>query len=92
MLRLPATNLIKMTTMTDIVVLTAFVLLVNTIWGTVQFFELTRDKKEVAQGEKPFDLKDEYLAHGIILILIPWSIFLFIFIIIMKLVCFFLAE
>ena len=39
-----------------------------------------------------FDLKDEYLAHGIILILLPWSIFLFLGILLVKVLCFFFVE
>ena len=41
---------------------------------------------------KPFDLRDDYLAHGIILILIPWSIFFFLIIVFVKVIFFFFAE
>lgn len=39
-----------------------------------------------------FDLKDNYIAHGVIMILIPWSIFFFLIIVLVKVICFFWAE
>ena len=39
-----------------------------------------------------FDLKDHYIAHGVIMILIPWSIFFFLIIVLVKVICFFYAE
>ena len=39
-----------------------------------------------------FDLKDNYIAHGVIMILIPWSIFFFLIIVLVKVICFFWSE
>ena len=39
-----------------------------------------------------FDLKDEYLAQGVILILLPWSIFVFLTILLVKMLCFYFVE
>ena len=39
-----------------------------------------------------FDLKDGYIAHGVIMILIPWSIFFFLIIVLVKVICFFWHE
>ena len=47
--------------------------------------------KKISVSED-FDLKDEYLAHGIILILLPWSIFMFLGILLVKMLCFFFVE
>ena len=37
-------------------------------------------------------LRENYMTHGIAMILIPWSIFCFLIIVLIKVVCFFFAE
>lgn len=37
-------------------------------------------------------MKDEYVAHGVVLILVPLSVFLFLIIVLVKVLCFFLAD
>ena len=77
----------------------------NTILGTVWFLQLTDpdedDQKSGANPDKEsiedalassFDLKDGYIAHGVIMILIPWSIFFFLIIVLVKVICFFWHE
>ena len=95
-IRFPVTTMFKQNTITKGTLLLGLCLLINTIIGTVWFFELTDPQKKEAlaagTGRKPFDLKDEYLAHGIIMILIPWSIFCFLLIVLVKVICFFFAE
>ena len=103
-IRVPAMTACKQQTITQFYVMLAFLLLVNTIVGTIWFFELTDLKKqpnptseattttEATTNTKPFDLKDDYLAHGIIMILIPWSIMCFLIIVLVKVICFFFVD
>mmetsp|Transcript_30599 Transcript_30599/g.37758 ORF Transcript_30599/g.37758 Transcript_30599/m.37758 type:complete len:160 (+) Transcript_30599:70-549(+) len=46
----------------------------------------------VAASGSSFVLSEDYLAHGIILILIPFSILLFLVILLVKVICFFFAD
>ena len=80
----------------------------NTILGTVWFLQLTDSSSDdSSDGQKSstevkesiedamassFDLKDGYIAHGVIMILIPWSIFFFLIIVLVKVICFFWHE
>ena len=104
-IRFPATSAFKQTIITRVSILLGFLLLINTIMGTIQFFQLTEleensQKSTVAAASsssstnKPavFDLNDQYLAHGAIMILIPWSIFFFLIIVLVKVICFFWVE
>ena len=43
-------------------------------------------------GGKKFVLQDEYIVHGILLILVPASVFVFLLIVLVKLICFILAD
>ena len=90
-IRLPVTTAFKQSTLTNLAVILIFLLLINTVIGTIWFFELTDLEKRKAHENK-FELKDEYLAHGIIMILIPWSIFFFLVIVLVKFLCFFFTD
>jgi len=92
-IRVPVTRLCKQSTITKLAVMLGLLLLINTIIGTIWFFQLIdTDKNAVGENGKKFELNDDYLAHGVIMILIPWSIFLFLIILLVKIICFFFAE
>lgn len=45
-----------------------------------------------APSGKRFVLKDDYVVHGILLILVPTSVFIFLLIVLIKLLCFILVD
>lgn len=61
-------------------------LAVNTIIGFYMFRSLTEECKSC------FKLKDKYVVHGIVLILVPASVLLFITIVFIKLVFFVFVD
>ena len=99
-MRVPATTKLRQSLITDIVVLLVILLFINTIIGTMWFFELTQSPEpvkhdpnftDVGTHPKKFQLTDEYLAHGILFVVVPWSIFIFLLIVVIKVVCFYLT-
>lgn len=81
---------------------TVFLLIVNTCCGIYMFHRLTScsdgacDEQDDAglthDATKRFVLKDEYVVHGIVLILVPASVFIFLLIVLIKLLCFILVD
>lgn len=73
-----------------------FLLIVNTCCGIYMFRQLTGCDdaacEDPDQPGKRFVLKDEYVVHGILLILVPTSVFIFLVIVMIKLLCFILVE
>lgn len=72
-------------------------LVVNTCAGIYMFRRLTGcddaacDDSDPPTGKR-FVLKDIYVVHGILLILVPASVFLFLLIVLVKLICFILVD
>ena len=64
-----------------------FLLLVNTSIGTAWFMELTD-----LPPRKKFDFNDGYAAYGLLMILIPWSLFCLLTIVLVKVLCIYIAE
>ena len=95
LIRIPVTKLFKQELLADITIVLISLLLMSTIVGTIQFFELTdpdKNKSKTTAVKDSFQLKDEYLVHGIVLLLIPWSFLCILLIIAIKMLCFINAE
>jgi len=90
-------------TQTQLMVVIVTFLVVNTICGVYMLNKLTScenaecsddstDTNKMASNEKAFMLKDYYILHGIILILLPASVFVFLVIVLVKLLFFVLVD
>ena len=93
----------RQNTQTQFIVATVFLLILNTTAGIYMFRRLTSCDggacDENDDAELPHDpavtrfvLKDEYVVHGIVLILVPASVFIFLLIVLIKLLCFILVD
>ena len=95
-IRLPITSSVGSSSATKMTIILILLLLINTIIGIIWLRELTQpnlnERGEVIPLPRgAFDLKDEYIAHGVVLILVPLSVFIFLLIVLVKFLCFFLA-
>jgi hypothetical protein len=101
-IRVPLFDMRSQTQTQLMVVLVSF-LIVNTIYGIYMLNKLTScenaectddsaDASKVTGSEKAFVLKDNYILHGIILILLPASVFIFLVIVLVKLLFFVLVD
>ena len=101
MIRVPISKRLRFWTVMVITVMLGILLLINTIIGSIQFFEITSidietkedvDESKTISLSANFNLKDAYLMHGIILLLLPCSIFFFLGMLLVKVMCFFFVE
>ena len=65
-------------------------LVVNTCGGIYMFKQLTAC--DGATCDKQFALTEDYMVHAVLLIMIPASVFVFLLIVFVKLICFLLAD
>lgn len=84
-------------TQTQLILGVIFLLIVNTCCGIYMFRQLTGCDDAAcedpdAPSGKRFVLKDDYVVHGILLILVPTSVFIFLLIVLIKLLCFILVD
>ena len=92
-IRLPVMSSISSSSATKLTALLILLLIVNTTTGIIWLRELTEPvDDDVAPSTATFNLKDKYIAHGVVLILVPLSVFLFLFIVLIKVLCFFIAD
>lgn len=78
---------------TRTIMIIVVLLVFNTCAGLYMFRKLTScEDGSCDDGGKRFVLQDEYVVHGILLILVPASVFVFLLIVIVKLICFILAD
>lgn len=77
------------------IVINALILVLNTCFGIYMFRDLTACNEaacEETHDGKRFVLKDPYVVHGIILIVVPASVFIFLAIVFVKLVLVVFAD
>jgi len=95
-IRVPIVDM-RQNTQTQIVLGLVFTLIVNTCAGFYMFRRLTGCDDAACDDSDPptgkhFVLKDVYVVHGILLILVPTSVFIFLLIVLIKLICFILVD
>ena len=90
-IRLPVMSSISSSSATKLTALLVLFLIANTTTGIIWLRELTEPSEDTPSKDS-FNLKDKYIAHGVVLILVPLSVFLFLFIVLVKVLCFFIAD
>ena len=92
-IRLPVMDSISSSSATKLTALLIILLIANTTMGVIWLRELTEPSDDGSTSTKDqFNLKDKYIAHGVVLILVPISVFMFLFIVLIKVLCFFIVD
>lgn len=91
-IRLPIMNM-RQNTQTQAIFITVCLLVLNTIGGIYMFRQLTEcDGAFCDPDGKKFSLTEDYMVHAVLLIMVPASVFVFLLIVLVKLICFILAD
>lgn len=90
-IRLPIMEM-KQNTQTQAILITVVLLVLNTCGGIYMFRRLTACDGASCDEERKFVLTEDYMVHAVLLIMVPASVFVFLLIVLVKLICFLLAD